>query len=163
MDLRARYDPNEDRMLLELCSAAEVLHAFGWTRRQWLALLNRVRGVLLKMGESAQAPSGPMAPTDRRRASQVAGAAAQAPVVEPLRLDDFRLRTISSGLRLTLVAHGLGTAVDLQAAGLQQLDDLLTSQAERAGWDPEAAMGRLKAAAMARAAVVRAGARPDTR
>jgi len=150
MTLKARYDPKEDRMRLELHPAADPIQVFWVTRAQWLALLQRLRAVTRQMGVESQAAQA---------VEQLRRRPPRDPMVDalpPARLDGIRLRAQGDGVGLILIAGDKTCAVELKASGLRQLEEMIAVQAERAGWDPQAALERLQAGAMASAAMQRA-------
>ena len=56
-----------------------------------------------------------------------------------------------------------GRGIKLPAAGVKKFEEMVLMQAERAGWDPQAALQRLKATMVARSAMNRASrnSRPE--
>ncbi len=148
MALHSKYDPQQDRMRLILRPAQGPLRAFWITRRQWLGLLHALSGA----APAAAAPPGkapPLAPP-KPAVSPDSLAVAAVP------LQGMRLRRMAGGVRLLLVADGDTVSLDLPAAAIVEVQSMLRQQAERAGWDTEAALARLGAASVASAALKRA-------
>lgn len=145
MGLQAKYDPQTDRMRLTLHPAASAPRAFWVTRRQWLGLLQAV--TVLPQSGSAEAP-----PLPRTKKALTA----EALIPAPIPVEAIRLRQLAEGVKLVFVAGAKGMAISLQDPGLQQLKQMLLQQAERAGWDVAAALARLNAQGLARAAMRKA-------
>lgn len=137
-------------MRLLLHPPEQAPRVYWVTRQQWLALLLRVRNVAQKIGLSLNPPKTPDAPRAR-----VARDPALAELT-PLKLAAIRCNPAADGAQLLLVLDGKAQSVQLNAAGLKQFEQMLQLQAERAGWDPQAALQRLQAAALAKAAMGRA-------
>lgn len=151
MALKARYDPKADRMRLMLHPADHPPLLFWVTRRQWLGLLRRLRVVAQQLGVELSAPKPVQAPRHRLPKN---------PEVEslaPASIDKIGLRVEGRGARLHLLAGGCATGLSLNPATLRELEELVALQAERAGWDPRAAMQRLEANEVVRDALNRVG------
>lgn len=145
MGLQSKYDLQTDRMRLTLQLANGALRAFWVTRRQWLGLLHAV--TVLPQSASAEAP-----PLPRTKKALTAKALIPAPIP----VEAIRLRQLAEGVKLVFAAADKGVAISLQEPGLQQLQQMLLQQAERAGWDVSAALARLNAQGLARAAMRKA-------
>jgi hypothetical protein len=148
MALQARYDPQQDRMRLILRPAEGPLRAFWVTRRQWLGLLHALSAGQPAAAEQA-APALP--PKPRQLANSPESLAP-----EPVPLQTIRLRRMAEGMKLMLVIDKNVVTLDIPAAGIVQVQAMLRQQAERAGWDTDAALARLSAAREANTAVERA-------
>lgn len=144
-------------MRLVLHPGDDVPTAYWVTRRLWLLLLRRLQ-VASEQSGLVVTISGPVKPPPRRPRRDVAVDA-----IDPQKLEGIRLRAEGDGARLMLVVGEMATGIHLNAPGLQQLEEMVALQAERAGWDPQAAMQRLRANALANAAMSRAGStkRPE--
>jgi hypothetical protein len=149
MALKARYFPAQDRMRLVHEPAEGECAEFWVTRRLWLALLKRLRAAGGQLGIEPKLP--PKAGPARQAALPAVGSSG------PVLLDRVRLRIEGKGASLILLVGDRAHVVQLGVAGLAQLQEMVALQAERAGWDPEAAMQRLDADDLARAAVAQAG------
>ncbi len=146
MDLQAQYDPQEDRIRLTLYPADAVPRAFWVSRRQWLDLLHML--LALPQAEGGKTPAPPRA--------KGAPALADVPLPKAVAVQAIRLRRLARGMKLVFVAGAEAVALTLQDEGLRRLRQMLQQQAERAGWDTGAALVRLNAQDMARAAVSKA-------
>jgi len=69
---------------------------------------------------------------------------------------EIRLRRTPAGARLAFVAGPEGATLALPPAGVRRLILMLQQQADRAGWDPQAALARLNARDLAGATVSKA-------
>jgi hypothetical protein len=82
--------------------------------------------------------------------------------VEPQALSAIRFRRAGERLQVVFsvpaeaAAGAKGATLTLRPEGVAQTRTLLQQQAERAGWDPGAALARLDASAMAGAALRKA-------
>lgn len=153
MALQAKYDPQEDRMRLALHADAGKLHVFWATRRDWLGLLHALNDA------GGSAPGAPPA-AGGAMASGVDRAMNRAPTagddVAPIPLQGIRLRRLADGVKLVFVTREQGVGIKLPATGVAQLQAMLQQQAERAGWDAAAALARLNAHSLTRAAMKKA-------
>lgn len=151
MALRARYDPQADRMRLTLQPAEGPARSFWLTRRQWLGWLHALLASPLPQpaADASAVAQETNAPKPRPRRQDDEG--------QPEVLKAIRLRRAGDRLQVAFVAEG-GQAVTLSMApeGVRQMRELLEQQAERAGWDAAAAMARLNAAAIATVALGKA-------
>jgi hypothetical protein len=141
MSLQAKYDPREDRMRLTLQSAEGTAARTFWvTRRQWLGLLQALVNLPpAARGDETESPPS----SEPSRPRLLSSALENAPV--PIKA--IRLRRLKHGIKLVLVMDGeQGVFIDVPLAGLTQLLAMLRQQAERAGWDVEAALDRLSSA-----------------
>lgn len=148
MSLKVRYDLISDRMRLLVQAPEATPYAFWVTRPQWMVLMRRLQ--TLSQHHPKWTEPQALTPPRRPRKDQ------QPETVEAVPLDDFRVRPEGDGFQLLLVTGQKALAIPFRAAGLQRLLDMLAQQAERAGWDPQAALERLQAYALARAAMDRA-------
>lgn len=147
MSLKARYEPDVDRMRLVLQPPEGDPKAFWAMRKQWLSLLYRLRLAAQQLNVELASPE-PVKPPRGRPPKDPATDALEAQL-----LDGFRLRTEGDTLRLMLVADKKAQGFSIKAPGLRRLEEMVWSQAERAGWDPQAALQRLQAEATTRTAL----------
>jgi hypothetical protein len=145
MNIRARYDPREDRMRLELQPEIEESKAFSLNRRQWL---NLIRAVGVTDFPQHKMPPQPPAAQGGQQGSPL----------PDLRVNALKFRQEKHGLRVVFLLEGSPVGVLLPNDGLPEIGEMLFRQAERAGWDPAAALDRLKAEEMARETLLRAKA-----
>lgn len=147
MTLKARYEPDVDRMriVLQPENAEPVIY---WAmRRQWLGLLFQLRQAARQMKVELATPEPPKAP--RRRPPRDPATDAR----EAVLLDGFRVKVEGDKLRLGFVADKKARTLSIEAPGLKRLGEMVALQAEYAGWDPQPAMRRLQAELAARAAL----------
>lgn len=121
--------------------------AFWVTRRQWLGLIHALAALPHEPGGAIDAP-----PQIKKRLP----AAADISLPVPLPVQGIRLRRLAQGVKIVFVAGDQGAAISLEGQGLHQLRQMLRQQAERAEWDAGAALARLNAQGMARAAMRKA-------
>ena len=119
--------------------------AFWVTRRQWLNLY---------------AGLGPLKP-EKPQAEAKQPAAKPQPLPESVttgavKLDSVRFKREDDVVQVGFVAEGNLMGMRLQGESLERMKHLVFQQADTAGWDPNAAMVRLRAAAAANAAVRKA-------
>jgi len=145
--LQAQYDAREDRMRLTLHPAAAEPRSFWVTRRQWLELLHALAA--LPLPDAVEPASESSVPVGARKAR-----ALEVPPATPVR--EIRLRRTPAGARLAFVAGPEGATLALPPAGVRRLILMLQQQADRAGWDPQAALARLNARDLAGATVSKA-------
>lgn len=147
MGLQARYDPKQDRMLLVMNFGEGEQRVFWFTRRLWHALLHEIAELKLAGVEDAALPP----PTSKHRP-----ALPRQP--EAVEVESVRLRKLANGgIRLFFAAVGQeDVTLTLQVSGVMKFQRMLEQQAERAGWDPRAAMERLNAGMLARRVVHKA-------
>lgn len=148
MALQARYNPQEDRMQLTLHPADGVPRAFWITRRQWLGLFHAVAA----LPQSVTPETGASAPVQLKKSGRVA----DAPLLVPVAVQGIKLRRQAQGVKLIFAVDGDGVALTVQSDGLARLKQMLLQQAEHADWDAAAALARLDAQGMARAAMKKA-------
>jgi len=154
MALQAKYDPQADRMRLTLQPAEGAPRVFWVTRRQWLGWLHAMQRLppAGDAGGATRTSSAPRPP--RQRAAADDG-------IEPQALSAIRLRGAGERLQVVFAVEGEVPAreasLTLPPEGVARMRDLLQQQAERAGWDPSAALARLDAGAVASAALRKAG------
>lgn len=159
MALQAKYDPQEDRMRLTLHADEGKRHVFWVTRRDWLGLLHTLTdddamGAPPATGSAAGGTAGSTIATGAGRALRRAPAGDND--VQPIPLQGIRLRRLADGVKLVFVTPGQGVGIKLPATGVAQLQAVLQQQAERAGWDTAAALARLNAHRLTRAAMKKA-------
>jgi hypothetical protein len=154
MAIKSIYDIEADRMKLVFDAQENAPQVLTLTRRQWLGLLRRLRVVAQQMKLELAAPEPLKAPRARPKRNPDIDALA------PVMVDAVHLRAEGDGVRLQFAVGASGRALLLKAPGVKQLAEMVATQAERAGWDPQAAMQRLQAMAMANAAMKTAGAAP---
>jgi hypothetical protein len=147
MGLKARYEPDVDRMRLVYHPEGSEPKVYWVMRRQWLGLLFQLRLAARKM-EVALIPPVPIkTPRSRPQKDQVTEE-----LVATV-LDGFRVRVEGDICRLVLIDDKKGHSFGMKAPGLLRLEEMVALQAERAGWDPAAALQRLQASVSARAAM----------
>lgn len=145
--LRAQYDAREDRMRLTLHPVDAEPRSFWVTRRQWLELLHALAA--LPLPGAVEPASESSVPAGGRKAPALA-----VPPATPVQ--DIRLRKTPAGVRLAFVAEPEGATLALQPEGVRRLILMLQQQADRAGWDPQAALARLDARDLAGATMSKA-------
>jgi hypothetical protein len=148
MGIKARYDFKEDRMLLilEPKDAKEAERRVYWlTRRQWVGLYAGLGPVKPEKPEAKQPPVKPQPLPE----SLTAGAQL---------LDGVKLRRKDDTVQIGFVSGEKTSGMQVSGESLEQLKRMMQQQADRAGWDPNAAVVRLRAAAQANAAVKKAAA-----
>lgn len=148
--MKLKYDAKADRMRLQMAQENQPERMFWLKRNQCLALLARLSDIAAHLGVDTQAADLPDQPPPRTPGKDPAFDKAV-----PEHLDGIRVRVDGTGVRVIFVQAKDGVALKLTIPGMRRLQDMLTTQAERAGWDPAAGMQRLKAMAEARAAIDR--------
>ena len=147
--MKVKYDAKADRMRLAVGRENLPDSVFWLKRNQCLALLVRLCELAAQLGVEAVASemlnSPPRSPQRSTSIDDVA----------PEHLDAIRVRLDGDRLRLALVHAQQGVTLNLTSSATQRLQEMLLTQAERAGWDPVAGIERLKAMAEARAAIDR--------
>lgn len=153
MSLQAKYDPQADRMRLTLRPAERPPQVFWVTRRQWLDWLHALWRLPQPKDATGIKSEGPSTKPRRQRAAGDDGVEAQL-------LSAIRLRRAGDRVQVVFGIQGenaaRGATLTLPYEGVEQMRELLQQQAERAGWDPGAALARLSATAMAGAALRKA-------
>lgn len=149
MSIKLKYDPDADRMRLVIQPQGQAMRFFWLRRNQCLALLARLRDVLHQLGVDAKPIEPLKAPPARPKKDPAIDEAA------PELLAGIRVRLEGESVQLLFVHADNGIGVTLKAPGVQRLQEMVATQAERAGWDPVAGIQRLKAMAQARAAIAR--------
>lgn len=134
MSIRARYDPQEDRMRLEIHPEGGGASAFWLTRRQWMNLIRAV---------------GATEFTPRQVPLQPPGGQGDGEETPPQRVRTLRLKREEGGVRVVFQLEASRAGVLLPEQGLPEIGEMFFRQAERAGWDPAAALERLQAGEMA--------------
>jgi hypothetical protein len=145
MALRVIYDSQEDRMRLTLYLADGEVRAFWVARRQWLGLLHTLGALLQESGEEKK--SQPQAKKKQNAAADGA---------MPVLVQRIKLRRLPQGAKIVFVGGSENVVISMEDQGLRQLRHMLQQQAERADWDVDAAMRRLNAQSVARAAMRKA-------
>lgn len=143
MPIKARYDPKEDRMLLIMEPAEGEKRVFWVTRRQWLGLYNGL-GPLKPEKEEVKPPPQKPQPLPESLTSVAKS------------LDGIKMNKKEDGFQVAFVAEGKPMGLQLKGDSLEQMKRMLDQQADRAGWDVQAALERMKAAMAANAAVKKA-------
>jgi hypothetical protein len=146
MAIKARYDAKEDRMLLifEPKEGTEGERRALWvTRRQWLGLYTGLGPLKPEKPQQRQPPVKPQALPE----SLTKGA---------VQCDAVKLRRKDDAFQIAFEAENRPTGMQVKGEALEQLKQLLDQQAERAGWDPQAAATRIRAAVAANVAVKKA-------
>lgn len=150
MTLKARYEPDVDRMRIVLQQEDGASKVYWAMRRQWLGLLFQLRKTAGQLQVELATPEAPKAPRGRPPKDPATDA------LEAIMLDGFRVRIVGDNVRLLLVADKKARGFSVKASGLRRLEEMVALQAERAGWDPQPAMRRLQAEIDARAALSKA-------
>jgi hypothetical protein len=145
MAIKARYDAKEDRMLLifEPKDEGGERRAFWVTRRQWLGLYSGLGPLKPEKPRAKQPPAKPQVLPEALTKGAVA-------------LESLKLRRKDDAFQIAFEAEGKPMGMQVKGDTLEQLKQMLDQQAERAGWDSQAAFLRMKAAAAANAAVKKA-------
>jgi len=146
MAIKARYDAKEDRMLLifEPKEGAEgERRAFWVTRRQWLGLYTGLGPLKPEKPKQKQPPTKPQALPEALTKGAVP-------------CEAVKLRRKEDTFQIAFEADNKPTGLQVKGEALEQFKQMLDQQAERAGWDPQAAAVRIRAAAAANAAVKKA-------
>ncbi len=147
--MKLKYDPKADRIRLVLDREGQDRRIYWLRRNQCLVLLVRLSDVAVQLGIETRAVEPLRQPPPSPRGDPSIDAA------EPVHLDGIRVRVDGEKMRLVFVEGDGGIGLSLKAPGIQRLQEVLTMQAERAGWDPVAGITRLRAMADARAAISR--------
>lgn len=147
MSLKARYEPDADRMRLVFQPEGGEPQVFWVMRKQWLGLLFKLRQAAQKMGVELAAPAAVKPPKGRPPKDPVIDA------LSAVLLEGFRVRLDGDTLRLGLVIDKKTSGLVVKAPGLRRLEEMVAMQSERAGWDADAAMKRLEAVAASRIAI----------
>jgi hypothetical protein len=147
--LKLKYDVGEDRMELVLAENDTNRQTFWLCRRHCIGLLFRLSQIAddLKI-ELDQIEK--LAPPQFRK--QVASIPDQ---LLAQKIEGLSIKKVSSGAELRIRGAQGGVAVKLSPDGVKKMNELVYSQAERAGWDPAAGIDRLKALAAVRTALHR--------
>ncbi|HEY8049838.1 MAG TPA: hypothetical protein VIE63_11740 [Ramlibacter sp.] len=143
MALKARYDAKEDRMLLIFEPKEGERRSFWVTRRQWLGLYNGLGPLKPEKPQAKQPPAK----------LQVLP---EALTKDAVTLQSLKLRRKDDAFAISFEAGGQPMGMQVKGEALEQLKQMLDQQADRAGWDAQAAFQRIKAAAAANAAVKKA-------
>jgi hypothetical protein len=143
MGIKARYDAKEDRMLLIFEPRDGERRSFWVTRRQWLGLYNGLGPLKPEKPQAKQPPAKPQALPESLTKGAVAA-------------ESVKLRRKDEGFQIAFEAGGKPLGMQVKGEALEQLKQMLDQQAERAGWDAQAAFQRLRAAAAANAAMKKA-------
>jgi len=143
MGIKARYDGKQDRMLLIIEPKEGDRRVLWMTRRQWVGLYGGLGPLKPEKPEAKQPPPKPQPLPE----SLTAGAEL---------LDTVKLRRKDDVVQIGFIANDKPVGMQVKGDSLEQLKRLLQQQAERAGWDPQAAVVRLRAAAQANAVVKKA-------
>ena len=149
MAIKLKYDPVADRMRLWVQQPQGAARVFWLRRNQCLALLARLTDVAREIGVEPKTVEPLKAPAPRPRKDPAIDEA------EPETLDGLRARVEGEDVAVHLIHDGKALGLKLKAPGIKHLQETLSTQAERAGWDPVPGVKRLKAMAQARAAIAR--------
>lgn len=151
MAVRSRFDPREDRMVLTVREAVGD-RRFWVTRKLWLALYSQLSQMALPESVADSLPPSahaatPLTSNDRELDSANA-----------VMLDGVAWRRNESGDSFVVCLRSSQPEVrlTLPAVAIVRLRRMLEVQADRAGWDPAAAVERLQAKTIAGEAVRRA-------
>jgi hypothetical protein len=154
MAIKLKYDPAADRMRLWVDQPEGDVLIFWLRRNQCLALLARLNDVAKDMGVALQEVEPLKAPPPRPRKDPAFDG------VEPAVLEAVRVRREGEQAVVQLVSTGKGLGLKLNGTGVKRLQEMIATQAERAGWDPAVGVKRLRAMAKARAAIAQSQSRP---
>lgn len=146
--MKLKYDRVADRMRLVVERDNLTASVFWLRRNQCLALLARLDNASEGEGESE-----PCKLEDSPKKLQRRDTVTEQ--VRPVDLDGISVKTEVDGVSLTFIHAQRGLTLKLTPAVIVRLRELLLIQAERAGWDPNAGIQRLKAMAQARLAIDR--------
>lgn len=122
------------------------------TRRQWMNLLYAVKRHVPQAQQTISKPG--------QNSHPVAGSGEDSG--EPVRVRAIRFNQTETGFRITFALAGESREklmINVQQPGLVNLERMLHQLADRADWDVAAAMVRLDAQQMARAAMNKASGR----
>lgn len=150
MSIKAKYNPVDDRMelLIDLDGEEPVLLVF--TRPLWLRVLRRLRTALQSSDVNCVDDLN-KAPNKRNQNKQ------DFSVFSPVTVSGFRLiNGKEKGWSLFFLSPERKLRLALSPSGLKQCEELLFLQAERGGWDPLAALNRLRADELAKDALLKA-------
>jgi hypothetical protein len=133
-------------MVLELTPVAGEPQRFWVSRRLWISLHGAILQWIPASPEGQpvppKQPRGPILPED--------------PVMDAVLLDSIRLERKPDHLRFVFASARGETVLTIPEAGFPRLKRMLETQADRAGWDLPAAMERVRAEGLAKAAMCRA-------
>ncbi len=136
MILKAKYDQQEDRMRLSMHSSKEMPYYFWMTRCQVVNLIHE----LMKLSKT-----GIKEENFPRPVSKIQGIIDVSLIASAATVRSFRLSKVIKGVRLMFITDTESVAITLQDDGLSQFRQMLSQQAERSGWDVDAALVRLNA------------------
>lgn len=141
MALRARYDVEEDRILLAFVTPEEVVQ-FWMTRRRWLGILRAASGF------SSDAVGSQTAAPKKSKMTEPSG-----PELPPVIPVAVRVKNTGRGMKLIFERQNMPSLFFNCALGeVPGLVAFLKKHAELAGWDPDAALARSARAAEIRQA-----------
>jgi hypothetical protein len=153
MAIHSRYDAREDRMLLSVETGPEkTLRQIWMTRRQWTGLLHQMVAMKFAPLDDPKPPQNQGEPKAKPRAH------ALPPQPEAKSVQTLKLRKEADGTAKVMFGFDDkdGVGITLKQTGIVDLQRMLEQQAERAGWDPRAALERLDAAEAAAKAMKKA-------
>jgi hypothetical protein len=148
MAIKARYDPAEDRMLMSV--RMENGERLYWvTRRLWLSLYRQFAELDETGGDAAEVP-----PPKPARAAPIPAEESR----DASRLERVQFSRTAEGIKLLFSAGGSAdnVGIGVRTTAVHRFRRLFEMQAERAGWDPAAALDRLSAGKMAAATLKKA-------
>jgi len=149
MTIKMKYDPAVDRMRLAVHPEGGEMRVFWVRRNQFLAWLARLSDVVRELGVEPKEIEPLKAPQHRPPRDPAIDDAV------PEMLDALRVRVEGDTAQLMMVQGVRALCLKLKAPGVNRLQEMLATRAERAGWDPSAGIQRLRAMTMARVAITR--------
>lgn len=147
--MKLKYDAKADRMRLAIEQGDQSPRVFWLTRSQCLGWLAELSGITESFG---------LEPPQIDFRNQVPRSPTKEPSIDaliPEHLDGIRVRGDEQGARIAFLQGKASYALKLRQLAMLRLQEMLVTQAERAGWDPAAGLERLKAMSAARAAINR--------
>ncbi len=145
--MKLKYDAKADRMRLVVERDDQPPWVFWLKRNQHLAWLARLSTLAAQLGSGTAAGELTHRPSRTQKKDPLIDA------MVPDELDAIRARFDGESVRVIFIRAQGGLAIKLTVPGMLQLQEMLTIQAERAGWDPIAGLHRLEAMAAARVAI----------
>jgi len=145
--IKLKYDGVADRMRLLVQQPQGAARVFWLRRNQCLGLLARLNKVAEEMGVELKKVEPLKAPLPRPRKDLAMDE------VEPETLDGLRARFDGEDASVDLISDGKSLGLKFNAAGIKKFQEILSTQAERAGWDPVPGVQRLKAMAQMKVAI----------
>jgi hypothetical protein len=153
MAIKLKYDQDADRMRLSIDQPDSSACIFWLRRNQCLSLLARLSDVAKAMDVSPQESELLKLPPVRLPKNHTILD------VEPLMLKVVRVRVDGEQAVIQLHSEDKRLGVALNGTAVRRLQEMIATQAERAGWDPEVGIKRLRAMAQARKAIAQSQSR----